>query len=168
MTTRSCAEEGFYSCIMNRRRIRTLHTLLKKRVKVRRQDMTALVTIDGGLKGTNEYRFLDATFVPILVPRRQDRKVATTKVMVLLSSVRHDCGLEHGRAGNSSRREMFANSCCYCSFRFTYITSILSTRSAIGVATRQKVDDAGGFRHSELVFGPHKRFPQTTTRTDVC
>ena len=53
--------------------------------------MTALVTIDGGLEGANEDRFFDAAIVPILVPRRQDREVATTKVMVLLSGMRHDC-----------------------------------------------------------------------------
>ena len=68
MTSRSRAEEGLYCRIMNRRRIRTFNVLLKKRIKVRRQEMTALVTIDRGLKGTNEDRFLDATFVPILVP----------------------------------------------------------------------------------------------------
>ena len=91
MSTRSRAKEGLDGSIMNRRRIRTFNILPKKRIKIRRQEMTTLVTIDGGLEGANEDCLFDAAIMPILVPRRQDREVATTKVMVPLSSMRHDC-----------------------------------------------------------------------------
>ena len=130
--------------------------LLKKRVKVRRQEMTALVTVDGGLEGPNENSLLHAAIVPVLVTRRQDREVTTTKMVVFFPGVRHDCRLERRSAGNPCCRKMFTNSRCYRPFRFSDIASILSTGSAISAATREEVNDAGGFRHSELIFGTHE------------
>ena len=65
MTTRSGAEERLYIHIMNRRWRWTLDMLTKKRIKIRRQLMTALIAIYRGLEGTYVNGFLDATMVPV-------------------------------------------------------------------------------------------------------
>ena len=44
--------------------------LLNKRIEIRRKEMTALVTINRGLKGTNEDGLFYTAIVPILVARR--------------------------------------------------------------------------------------------------
>ena len=77
--------------------------LLKKRIEVRRQVVAALVAVDGGLKGADKDRLLHTTIVPVLVARGQNREVATANMMIRLPSMRQNCRLERGSAGNSSR-----------------------------------------------------------------
>ena len=49
--------------------------------------MTALITIYGGLESTNVYSLLYAAIVPILIARGKDGKIATSKMMTIVSSM---------------------------------------------------------------------------------
>ena len=63
--------------------------LLKKRIEVRWQMMTALIAIYRRLESANEDGLLDTAIMPILIAGREDGEVTTSEVMIAVTSVCH-------------------------------------------------------------------------------
>ena len=53
--------------------------------------MTTLIAVDRRLKRANKNCFFNATIMQILITGGEDRKVSATKMVVVVTGMRHDC-----------------------------------------------------------------------------